>query len=261
MQERAGAPGWGVMVQRVRDGVRGLGLPFLVAPLWLDLIVEMVQGRPSRIVGDALGIGLVWLAVAMLRRGGAGDTRRAAAVVGVAAGLTAGLAASLGWLPSVMAGFGAFVGMRLLYDGAFVEAPPPPEPVIAPPPPVPTPESIVIGEAEARLTRLRATATRLAEPRLARVADAMSGVLDDLRLRPDRLPLARRFLNVHLDGVDRIADRMASGADAPQTLGPLLGELERTAGELRAHLRAEENAALEVQVKVLSDRLREEGYR
>jgi len=261
MQERAGAPGWGVVAQRVREGVRGLGLPLLVAPLWLDLVIEMVQGRTGRIVGDVAGIGLVWLAVAMLRRGRAGDTRRAAAVVGVAAGLTAGLAANLGWLPAVMAGFGAFVGMRLLYDGSFVEAPLPPPPVVAAEPPPPTPESIVIGEAEARLTRLRATATRLAEPRLTRVADAMGSVLEDLRARPDRLPLARRFLVVHLDGVDRIAERMVAGAEAPGTLGPLLGELERTAGELRAHLRAEENAALEVQVKVLSDRLREEGYR
>jgi hypothetical protein len=259
--ERAGAPGWGVMMQRFRDGIRGLGLPLLVAPLWFDLLIEMFSNRPSRIVGDALGIGLVWLAVAMLRRGGAGDTRRAAAVVGLAAGLTAGLAAHVGWLPSVMAGFGAYVGMRLLYDGSFVEAPPPPEPIVEAPPAPPTPESIVIGEAEARLTRLRATAARLSAPSLTRVADAMGAVLDDLRARPDRLPLARRFLVVHLDGVDRIADRMVAGAEAPETLGPLLGELERTAGELRSHLRAEENAALEVQVKVLSDRLREEGYR
>ncbi len=259
--ERAGAPGWGVAMQRVRDGVRGLGLPFLVAPLWVDLMIEMFRGRPTAIVGDALGIGLVWLAVAMLRRGGAGDTRRASALVGVAAGLTAGLAASLGWMPALAAGFGAYAGMRLLYDGSFVEASPPPEPVIAEPPPPPSPESIVIGEAEARLNRLRATATRVSEPRLTRVADAMAGVLEDLRERPDRLPLARRFLNVHLDGVDRIAERLVAGAEAPGTLGPLLGELERTAGELRAHLRAEENTALEVQVKVLSDRLREEGYR
>lgn len=261
MAERAGAPGWGVMMQRVREGVRGLALPLLVAPLWIDLVIEMFMGRPSRIVGDVLGIGLVWLAVAMLRRGRAGDTRRAAAVVGVAAGLTAGLAAHVGWLPAVIAGFGAYAGMRLLYDGSFVEAPAPPEPVVEAPPAPPTPESIIIGEAETRLSRLRATAARVAEPRLARVADAMAGVLDDLRARPDRLPLARRFLNVHLDGVDRIADRLVLGAEPPQALGPLLGELERTAGELRAHLRAEENAALEVQVKVLSDRLREEGYR
>lgn len=259
--ERAGAPGWGVVMQRVRDGMRGLGLPFLVAPLWLDLVIEMIQGRPSRIVGDALGIGLVWLAVAMLRRGGAGDTHRAAVVVGVAAGLTAGLAAHLGWVPAVVLGFGAYAGMRLLYDGSITEAPALPEPVVEAPPAPPTPESIVIGEAEARLARLRATAARVAEPRLARVADAMAGVLDDLRARPDRLPLARRFLVVHLDGVDRIAERMVAGAEAPQSLGPLLIELERTAGELRSHLRAEENAALEVQVKVLSDRLREEGYR
>ncbi len=259
--ERAGAPGWGVVMQRVRDGMRGLMLPLLVAPLWLDLVIEAFRGRSNRIVGDVLGIALVWLAVAVLRRGGAGDTHRASVLVGVAAGLTTGLAAGLGWLPALMAGFGAYAGMRLLYDGSFVEAPAPPEPVAEAPPASPTPESIVIAEAEARLARLRATAARVAEPRLLRVTDAMAGVLDDLRARPDRLPLARRFLVVHLDGVDRIAERLVAGAEPPEALGPLLSELERTAGELRSHLRAEENAALEVQVKVLSDRLREEGYR
>ncbi|MBR0643933.1 hypothetical protein [Plastoroseomonas hellenica] len=253
--------GWGGTLQRWRDGVRGLGLPIFVAPLWLDLVIEIFRGRPHRITGAALGIGLVFLAVMRLRRGRAGDIRRAAVLAGVAAGLTAGMAAGLG-PAGIIFGFGAWAGMRLLYDGSFQEvAPPAPPPEPEPPPPAPPPEQLLIADAAARLTRLRDAAARLPEPRLARVADAMGGVLDDLRARPDRLPLARRFLNVHLDGLDRIQERLVAGAEPPAALGPLFEELERQAGELRAHLRAEESAALEVQVKVLSDRLREEGYR
>jgi hypothetical protein len=260
MQVTRGA-GWGGTVDRLRQGIRGLGLPLFVAPLWIDLVIELVRGRPHAMVGSALGIGLVFLAVARLRRGRRGDIRRAAVLTGVAAGLTAGLAAQLG-PAGILFGFGAWAGMRLLYDEAFEEvAPPAPPPEPAPPPPPPSPEQALLTEAAARLDRLRTAAFRLAEPRLAKVADAMGGVLEDLRARPDRLPLARRFLNVHLDGLDRIAERLSAGAEPPATLAPLLGDLERQATELRAHLRAEENAALEVQVKVLSDRLREEGYR
>ncbi|MFC7688451.1 hypothetical protein ACFQY5_01190 [Paeniroseomonas aquatica] len=86
-------------------------------------------------------------------------------------------------------------------------------------------------------------------------------MLDDLTQHPDRLPQARRFLAVHLDGLERITARLEAGAAAPEGLPPLLDELTRTAGELRERLSREESAALEIQVKVLSDRLREEGYR
>jgi hypothetical protein len=89
----------------------------------------------------------------------------------------------------------------------------------------------------------------------------MEGVLDDLTARPDRLPLARRFLAVHLDGLERITTRLEAGAAPPEKLPALLEELSRTAGELRERLRREETEALDIQVKVLSDRLREEGYR
>ncbi|MBX6745403.1 MAG: hypothetical protein IRY87_25515, partial [Acetobacteraceae bacterium] len=114
--------------------------------------------------------------------------------------------------------------------------------------------------ARSRLARIEASATRLADPRVMGVARAMEGVLDDLTARPDRLPLARRFLAVHLDGLERITERLEAGAAPPEGLPALLDELTRTAGELRERLRREESEALEIQVKVLSDRLREEGY-
>ena len=107
---------------------------------------------------------------------------------------------------------------------------------------------------------LAASAARLADHRIQGVAGAMAGVLDDLAERPERLPQARRFLNIHLDGLERITHRLEAGATPPEGLPALLDELGRTAGELRERLRHEETEALEVQVKVLSDRLRQEGY-
>jgi hypothetical protein len=88
----------------------------------------------------------------------------------------------------------------------------------------------------------------------------MSGVLDDLAQRPERLPMARRFLNVHLDGLERVTERLEAGAAPPPGLPALLADLEATATRLRESLRREESEALDIQVKVLSDRLREEGY-
>ncbi|MBW8268605.1 5-bromo-4-chloroindolyl phosphate hydrolysis family protein [Caldovatus aquaticus] len=248
--------GWlGEQFRRQRTLWRGLLLPGFSAPLWLDVPLELILGHdPRHLVGTLLGIGLPWLAVAMLRRGRRGDTNRAAVIMGAAAGLTAGLAAGMPALTALLLGGGAWLGTRLLYDGAFVEA----EPLL--PPPEPPAEPAAIAEARARLARIRAAAARLSDRRLQGVAGAMAGVLDDLAQRPDRLPLARRFLNVHLDGLERITRRLEAGATPPDTLPALLAELERTAQELREHLRREETEALEVQVRVLSDRLRQEGY-
>ncbi|MBX6376211.1 MAG: hypothetical protein IRZ13_18545, partial [Acetobacteraceae bacterium] len=129
-----------------------------------------------------------------------------------------------------------------------------------PPPPEPVAEPAPIAEARARLARIEAAAERLSDTRIQGVASAMAGVLDDLMQRPERLPRARRFLNVHLDGLERITQRLEAGAIPPEGLPALLEELDRAARELREQLRHEESQALEVQVQVLYDRLRQEGY-
>lgn len=229
---------------RFRAGTRGLLLPLFTWPLLPDAVIEIARGNTRGVVAAALGVGLPLLAVRILRRGRAGDTRRAAVIVAVATGLVAGLGAQMAAPLAVLLAAGAWAGTRLLYDGAVpeVEAP---EPPAAPGP---------LDDARARLARIAAV------PSLAGVTGAIAAVLDDLDARPDRLPLARRFLAVHLDGLDRIADRLEAGAEPPPGMAPLLADLQTAAEDLRARLRAEESAALEIQVKVLADRLRQEGY-
>jgi hypothetical protein len=229
---------------RFRHGSRGMLLPLFLWPLFFDAIWEIATGDLRALAGAALGVGLTLLGVARLRRGEAGDTRRAAVLVAVATGLVAGLGAQMPMPMPVLLAAGAWLGTRLLYDGAMQETAP------APPPPPPGP----LEEARLRLARIAA------EPRLAGVAAAMGGVLDDLGERPARLTEARRFLAVHLDGLDRIRERLEAGAAPPATLPVLLDDLTEAAEELRAKLRAEETAALDIQVKVLSERLRQEGY-
>lgn len=233
---------------------RGYGLPIFASPLLPAGLIAAIGGDEQIVLGAALGFGASLLAARQLRRGRQGDTNRAAWITAVGTGLAAHFAADLGTIfPFVMAG-GALLGTRLMYTALPETAPPPPP---EPPPPPPGP----IEESRIRLARIESVATRLADARLRGVATAMEGVLDDLTARPDRLPMARRFLTVHLDGVERIVQRLEAGAAPPENLPSLLDELTRTAGELRGRLRHEETEALEIQVKVLSDRLREEGYR
>ncbi|HEV7263437.1 MAG TPA: hypothetical protein VGN83_00735 [Falsiroseomonas sp.] len=232
---------------RFRNGTRGLLLPLFTWPLLLDAVTEIVQGDPLGLVAAALGLGLPVLAVRKLRRGQEGDTNRAAVLTGVGTGLVAGLAAAMNPVMAVLLGGGAWLGTRLLYDGAVQE-------VAAPAPPAPPAPPGPLDEARTRLMRIAA------EPRLVGVAGAMAGVLDDLGEHPERIGEARRFLAVHLDGLDRIRERLEAGAEPPGTLPKLLEDLTSAADELRDRIRAEETAALDIQVKVLSDRLRQEGY-
>ena len=248
-----GAVGW-------RARLRGLGLPFFAWPLVPAALIAALAGEERMVVGSGLGLLFTFLAVRTLRRGQEGDSKRAAMLMAVGTGLAAGMAARMGTMMPFLMAAGAFFGTKLAFE-ALPETPPPPPPEPPPPPPPPPPAELpVIAEARARLARIEAVAGRLADPKLHGVAAAMEGVLDDLTQRPDRLPLARRFLNVQLDGLERVTQRLEAGATPPPTLPNLLDDLTSTATRLRETLKREESEALEVQVKVLSDRLREEGY-
>jgi hypothetical protein len=236
-----------------RTRTRGLGLPVFASPLIPAALLGALGGDERIVLGSALGFGLSVVAARVLRRGRKGDADRAAAIMAAGTGLSAWLAAGLGVIFPFVLAAGAFFGTRMSFEALPETAPPPPP---APPAP-PTP----IEQARARLARIEDAAARLNDPRVMGVAQAMEGVLDDLTERPDRLPQARRFLSVHLDGLERITERLEGGAAPPARLPALLEDLSRTAGELRERLRHEETEALDIQVKVMSDRLREEGYR
>lgn len=236
----------------LRTRARGFGLPFFASPLIPAALLGAIGGDEMIVAGSALGFGLTMLAARVLRRGRRGDTDLAAWIMAAATGSAAGLAAGMGVIFPFVLATGAFFGTRMSFQALPETAPPPP-----PAPPIPPgPIELALG----RVARLEDAAVRLNEPRVLGVAQAMRGVLDDLSERPERLPQARRFLSVHLDGLERITERLEGGAAPPERLPVLLEDLSRTAGELRERLRREETQALDIQVKVMSDRLREEGY-
>lgn len=236
-----------------RFGWRVWFLPLFLWPLFIDIPISILAGHGRGLVGAALGIGLAFLAASRMARGRAGDAERGSRLLGVAAGLTAGLAAGFHPGMAVALGFGAYFGARLITDDLPEAAPPPP------PEPAREPPAELAGPA-AQLARVRQLAPSLPESqRLLSAADAMAGVLDDLLERPHRVPEARRFLAVHLDGLSRIAERLEAGAAAPPTLPDLLDTLAQSATRLREDLRRQETEALDIQVKVMSDRLKQEG--
>lgn len=227
-------------------------LPFTVLPLLPATMVNLFAGREWALLGCVLGIALPMGATWLMRRGRAGDAQLAAVAMGAAAAVVAFLGAEAGPVAAILLGAGAWGGTSLLYTG-IVEVPAPPPPA-EPSPPGP------LDDARARLLAVIETARRIGEPRLVPVAVAIGAVLDDFEARPERLAEARRFLGVNLDGLERIAGRLAAGAETPPGLPVLLREMEGAARDLRNRLREQESAALAVQVKVLGDRLRQEGF-
>lgn len=227
-------------------------LPFTILPLIPATLFNLFAGREWALLGCLLGLGFPMLAAWLMRRGRAGDAGRAALAMAASVASVAWLGAGAGPVAAGLLALGAWGGTRLLYTGVQ-EAPPPPEPA-APPPPRP------LDDARARLAAIAAAAQQIPEPRLLPVAAAIGAVLAEFERRPERLEEARRFLGVNLDGLERIAQRLSAGAEAPPGLPRLLRDMEAAAIGLRSRLQEEESAALAVQVKVLGGKIREAGY-
>jgi hypothetical protein len=128
------------------------------------------------------------------------------------------------------------------------------------PVPVPAPLQEVEGRLEGLRARLGAGSPWLPlAPELGETVESLENLLRDISTRPDRIPEARRFLTMQLDGLDRIVVRLQNGAEPPATLSPLLDEIADAADDWRARVKATETEALDIQVKVMADRLRQEG--
>lgn len=228
---------------------RGWLPPLMALPLLPAMIFNLFAGREVALLGCVIGIALPLLASWLLRRGREGDVARAALAMGGSAAAVGALGADAGPVAALLLGLGAWGGARLLYAGMAETG----APVV--PPPVPEP----LREAGARLAGLVRRLPALPEPRLMPVAAAIGGLLDDLERRPERLAQARDIVALQLDALERIVARLEAGAAPPPGLPGLLADLEAGARGLRERLREEESVALEVQVKVLGDRLRGAG--
>ncbi len=231
-------------------------LPFTVLPLLPATLFNLFAGREWALLGCVVGVALPIVATWLMRRGRRGDAHLAAAAMGGAAGLVTLLGAGAGPVAAAVLAAGAWGGTRLLYTGVQEAAPPPEAPPAPPPPPLPEPLRL----ARERLGRLAARAPRLPAPAMGGAILALDAVAADLIAAPARLAEARPLLEVQLDGLERIADRLEAGAAPPPGLEGLLRDMAEEAEGLRTRIRDQETMALAVQVKVLGDRLKREGY-
>ena len=232
-------PGWWT-------GLRGLPIALFALPLVPTFFLALASGEGKLIGGTIAGLAGVGLAMSRLARARRGDARRAGVLLGVGTGLAAGFAGGTGGIGAVVLGLMAWGGARLLYDGVTEVAPPPP------PRPAPPPDAL-------DPMRARLSALRTGDPRLLPAAQELGGLLDELAQRPDAAGQARRVLVVGIDGLERIGARLSQGATPPETLPVLVDDLARAARQSAADLRGAETEALAIQVKVLQDRLHQEG--
>ena len=227
-------------------GLRGVPIALFAIPFVPSFFLALASGEGRLVGGCIAGLAGVGAAMARLARARRGDARRAGVLLGVGVGLAAGFAANTGAVGAVVLGLMAWGGARLLYEGV-TEAAPPPAP---PPPPPPSPLDPL---------RARLGALRHGDARLLPAVEAMDGLLHELTLRPDAAGQARRVLVVGIDGLERIGARLAQGATPPETLPVLVTDLARAARQSAEDLRGAETEALAIQVKVLQDRLHQEG--
>jgi len=128
----------------------------------------------------------------------------------------------------------------------------------------------VASEARDKLQRLNRARYRIqGAPELTARIDAIKGwtekILALIEEDPRDLRRARRFLAVYLDGAGEVADKYVALQDkgeaasfAPR-FGELLAEMESVSAEQHAKLLQNDTLDLDVQIEVLSKRLKQEG--
>jgi 5-bromo-4-chloroindolyl phosphate hydrolysis protein len=126
--------------------------------------------------------------------------------------------------------------------------------------------ALQLKQAHARLRGIVVAANQVPEfrERLTRVADLGHGILGEIERDPAKAARARRFLNVYLDGAERISAEYArthheAAQPLEQNFRKLLTEMETNFAEQRRRLAERDLTALDVDIEVLHARLKGEG--
>lgn len=259
--------------RRFRHGQRGWALLLLSAPLLVTAVVGLASGNLGVLAGAAGAWALIVAGTIAARRGFAAEAegrepprgfrKRLAAFVGVGTGLAAGLAAGHNPVVAVLFGLGAAAGIRLLYGPD-----PAPPPALEPEKPL-AGDAAVLAAARARIGRLEAAARTVPQrdfaEAIARIAALARRIADEAEADPADLRRARRYLTLYLEGAETVANRYVEthrGQAAPaleENFRTLLADLEAGFAAQLAQLRESDVRALDIDIAVLQQRLREEG--
>lgn len=126
-----------------------------------------------------------------------------------------------------------------------------------------------LAQAEHRIVALHSAAdsvgNRELEQRLSRIADQGRVILDMIAERPEELFRARQFLNVYLEGAERVASRytrnhrLAPSRELEQNFRTVLVEIEEVFERQRKALREHDVNDLDIEIEVLRQRLEREA--
>lgn len=101
--------------------------------------------------------------------------------------------------------------------------------------------------------------------KLGRIAAWGERILDRIGDDPEDFRRARKFLNVYLDGAQQVTEKFAKAqhdgksAELEDSFRSLLGDMEKVCEEQYEHLLDDDLVDLDVQIEVLTTRLKREG--
>jgi 5-bromo-4-chloroindolyl phosphate hydrolysis protein. len=265
-------------LRRVSAGWLLFALP---VPLLLRAIFSLWSGDAAMLGVSSVAFLLLMMAAMLTRRGLHQELDAAArpltggrrlplktiatAILAVATGFTAFAAAGQSGIVSLAYAIGAAAGYVMLYGsdlpnrrrlraGAAVEA---------------EQARGVLAAAYERVAALeqaaRALSNREFRDRLGQISLVVRQILSAIEANPADLRRARKFLNVYLDGAQQVAGQyvrtegFANSPEREQNFRTLLVDIENTCHEQYERLLQHDVLDLDVQIEVLTARLRREG--
>lgn len=264
---------WSERFRRFRHGQRGWALFLLSAPLLVTAVVGLASGNLQVLAGAGGGWAMIVAGTIMARRGFSAEAEgrdpprgfraKLSALAGVGTGLAAWLAVGHNPIVAGLFGIGAAAAIRLMYGVDPKPVPPP-----APPPKLEG-DAAIIAEARASIGRLEKAAAAVPQREfaeaIARLASLACRIVAEAEADPADLRRARRFLAITLEGAEGVANRYVethrdiASPQLEENFRLLLGDLERAFEAQLASLRESDVRALDVDIAVLQQRLREEG--
>jgi hypothetical protein len=252
--------------------VAGLLLFLVPLPVAAAAVVALARGQLWPLLGDTLGYGLFLGGALLVRRGllfpgGAASGRRpfkllGSVLIGLATGVTAWL--GVGHHPVIAAAFAllALLGCYLTY-GFDWHPRGPNDPALS------KPARAALAQAQQTITAIEQAGRDIRQPdlgaRLGRITGLARAILNRLEDDPRDLRRARKFLNVYLDGVQRVVAGYAkthqhiSAPDIDERFLRALITVEEVFREQQQALLASDLDQLDVQLEVLTLQLQREG--
>lgn len=265
----------------IRQRTRGLLLFLLPLPLLLKALFGLGQGDIGFVIGAGGAYALFLIAALLARRGlrnaalyeerpfSASAPKPWKTVAGVLVGLATAFAAfataGQPWQIAILFGLGAVLGYFLCY-GFDPRA----KRVVTTGDGTDAAElSAALREAYGRLERIETAGREIASKefrdRLAGIVAGVEKVLKAIEDDPRDLRRARRFLNVYLDGTQKVTEQYArthprtQSTELENNFRALLIDMDRTCKEQYDALIKNDVFDLDVQIEVLNTRLKQEG--